>query len=51
MKIKKTKFNGLKIITLTKNNDFRGNLVETYRKNLFNNKDLIFDYKFSKKMY
>ena len=50
MKIKKTKFNGLKIITLTKNNDFRGNLVETYRKNLFNNKDLIFDYKvFSKK--
>ena len=50
MKIKKTKFNGLKIITLTKNNDFRGNLVETYRKNLFNNKDLIFYYKvFSKK--
>tara|TARA_B100001996_G_scaffold349807_1_gene308758 strand:+ start:138 stop:674 length:537 start_codon:yes stop_codon:yes gene_type:complete len=50
MKIIKTKFSGLKIIKLKKNNDFRGNLSETYRKKLLKGKDLIFDYKvFSKK--
>ena len=50
MKIKKTKFNSLKIVKLSKNTDHRGNLVETYRKKLFKTKDLIFDYKvYSKK--
>ena len=50
MLIKKTKFNGLKIIKSKKNIDFRGNLVETYRKKLIKGNDLIFDYKvFSKK--
>ena len=50
MKIIKTKFNDLRIIKLNKNKDFRGNLVETYRKNLFKGKNLIFDYKvYSKK--
>ncbi len=50
MKIINTKFSGLKIIKLKKNIDFRGNLIETYRKKLFRDKNLIFDFKvFSKK--
>tara|TARA_B100000941_G_C28497100_1_gene551648 strand:+ start:1762 stop:2298 length:537 start_codon:yes stop_codon:yes gene_type:complete len=50
MKFKKTSFSGLKIIKLKQNSDDRGHLVEIYKKKLFKEKDLIFDYKvFSKK--
>ena len=50
MKLIKTKFANLKIVKLKKNSDFRGHLAETYKKNLFKGKDLIFDYKvYSKK--
>tara|TARA_B100000029_G_scaffold516568_1_gene631212 strand:+ start:28 stop:564 length:537 start_codon:yes stop_codon:yes gene_type:complete len=50
MKTVKTKFSNLKVIKLKKNNDSRGNLVETYRKKILKDKNLIFDYKvFSKK--
>ena len=50
MKIIKTKFANLRIVKLKKNSDSRGHLAETYRKNLFKGKDLIFDYKvYSKK--
>ena len=50
MRFLKTKFSGLKIIKLKKHTDNRGNLQETYRKNIFGGKNLIFDYKvFSKK--
>ena len=50
MKLIKTKFANLKIVNLKKNSDFRGHLAETYKKNLFKGKDLIFDYKvYSKK--
>ena len=52
MKLIKTKFANLKIVKLKKNSDFRGHLAETYKKNLFKGKDLIFDYKvYSKKMF
>ena len=52
MKFKKTSFSGLKIIKLKQNSDDRGHLVEIYKKKLFKEKDLIFDYKvFSKKKY
>ena len=50
MKLIKTKIANLKIVKLKKNSDFRGHLAETYKKNLFKGKDLIFDYKvYSKK--
>lgn len=50
MKIIKTKFANLRIVKLKKNSDSRGHLAETYRKNLFKGRDLIFDYKvYSKK--
>ena len=45
MRIIKTKFFGLKIVKSKKNNDLRGNLVETYRKKILKGKNLIFDYK------
>tara|TARA_B100001175_G_scaffold317223_1_gene333353 strand:+ start:3060 stop:3596 length:537 start_codon:yes stop_codon:yes gene_type:complete len=45
MKLKKTKFKGLKVIKLKRNNDKRGYLAETYNKKIVGGKDLIFDYK------
>jgi dTDP-4-dehydrorhamnose 3,5-epimerase len=45
MKLIKTKFSGLKIVKLRKNQDARGYLAETYRKKLLKGKDLVFDYK------
>ncbi len=46
MKIIKTKFSDLKIIKLKKNSDFRGNLIETYRKKLLKGKNFILTTKF-----
>ena len=45
MKLIKTKFKGLKIIKLKRNNDPRGFLAETYNKKLIGGKELVFDYK------
>ena len=39
-----TKFEGLKIIQQKKNGDSRGNLRETFRKNIIKWDNLIFDY-------
>ena len=49
MKVLKTKFSGLKIIQQKKNSDNRGNLRETYRKNIVNWGELVFDYATSSK--
>jgi len=50
MKIIKTKFSDLKIVKLKRNSDFRGNLIETYKKKLLKGKNFIFDYNvFSRK--
>ena len=44
MKVIKTKFSGLKIIQQKKFFDFRGNLRETFRKEIIKWGDLVFDY-------
>tara|TARA_B100000029_G_scaffold483667_1_gene535072 strand:- start:208 stop:744 length:537 start_codon:yes stop_codon:yes gene_type:complete len=44
MKVINTKFKGLKIIKLKRNNDPRGSLKETYRKKIINWNELVFDY-------
>ena len=49
MKIIKTKFKGLKIIQQKKIGDSRGNLRETFRRNIIKWDNLIFDYATSSK--
>ena len=49
MKAINTKIKGLKIIKQKRNQDKRGNLRETYRKNIIKWHDLIFDYATSSK--
>ena len=44
MKILNTKFSGLKIIQQKRHGDNRGNLRETYRKNIIKWNELVFDY-------
>ena len=44
MRVINTKFKGLKIIQQKKNGDSRGNLRETFRKNIIKWDNLIFDY-------
>ncbi len=44
MKVLNTKFSGLKIIQQKKHGDNRGNLRETFRKNIIKWDELVFDY-------